>query len=104
MQNRKRLNELFGDCNKELLAKFREFDKANPQVYTEFEKLSIAIKETGRRHYSHWAVLGCLRYNLSMLSQDEFKLNNRLFALYARKLIFYRPEFLGFYNLRAMKS
>ena len=98
------LKELFGDCSAELRLKFIEFDRDNKHVYKEFERLSDNIKDSGFEKYSHWAVLSTLRYNLDIKSNSRFKFNNRLFALYVRKLIYYRPEFLGFYELRQMKS
>jgi hypothetical protein len=37
--------------------------KKNPQVWNKFEEYTLEAIATGRKHYSHWAIINRIRWN-----------------------------------------
>ena len=96
---------LFDGYTETVLAKFKEFHLANPAVYDEFRKLAIAIKNTGRAHYSAEIIINTIRWHRDLQTTGEvFKLNNDFKPLYARLLAYQFPEFLEFFEFRKIRS
>ena len=96
---------LFGDVNKDLLARFKEFHTANPNIYELFKKYAIEARKSGRKRFSHWMIINRIRWYTNVETQgDDFKINNDFIAIYARLLVWQMPEFDGFFMLRQCQS
>jgi hypothetical protein len=99
-----RAKKLF-DCDKKLLEKFKEFHKLNPDVYKLFKKFAIEAKGSGRQRFSHWMIANRIRWYTTIETRgSDYKLSNDFIALYARLLIYHRPEFEGFFLIKKMKN
>ena len=56
---------------------FWDWHKANPQVYKKFEEYTLEAIATGRKHYSHWAIINRIRWNREIETNGgEFKISN----------------------------
>ena len=66
---------------------FWAFHKANPSVYKEFEKYTNVAIDRGAKHLSHWLVIGRIRYETAIETNDpDYKINNNYikpFLLYS---------------------
>ena len=55
--------------------KWWEWHKQNPMVYELFEKYTFDAIETGRKHYSHWAIINRIRWDREIETQGgDFKI------------------------------
>lgn len=87
------------------IAAFRKWHEANPQVYVEFASLARQMRNTGRTRYSAYSIVEVLRWHRNLKTQgDVFEINNDWRPFYARLLMFYQPEFIGFFELRKIRS
>lgn len=86
--------------------KFMEFHTNNPQVYKRFEKYALQAIRAGRKKYSHWVIIGLVRwdYEVKTKSSDDFKINNNHIAYFARMFMLAHPEHDGFFNIKSMKN
>ena len=48
---------------KERKQKWWEWHKANPKVWDKFEEYTFDAINSGRKHYSHWAIIKRIRRN-----------------------------------------
>lgn len=83
--------------------RFREFDAANPDVYSLFRRLARKLRKAGHWRFSADAILHQMRWRHAMAGAavGSFKLNNIWAALYARKLAAEAPsEFGTFFEFR----
>lgn len=97
--------KIFDDIDTELLKKFKAYHLENPHVYDEFLSNALKMKSLGRRKYSAWTIVNKIRWDWDVQSSDRvFKINNDFIALYARLVIYHRPEFTNFFEMRKMKA
>ena len=76
----------------ELQARFAAFDKANPQVWSLFERFSLRAAQR-RRRFGSAAVFERIRWEMNVETHgSEFKLNNNWRAFYARKFAAKYPQ------------
>jgi hypothetical protein len=82
--------------------KFEAYHKANPAVWTEFEKLANKLWDSGVRHYGSKSIMEVIRYHTSVDTRpnSQFKVNNNYTAQYARLYINKYPERKEFFELR----
>ena len=89
----------------EIDAKFQEFDAANPDIYSLFEKFTIEVINSGYKHFSADAICHRIRWYTNIEKKRyEFKLNNNFTSRYARKFEADYPQHKGFFNLRALHA
>ncbi len=84
---------------------FWAFHKANPHVYDEFEKYTLIAINRGAKHLSHWLVIGRIRYDYAILTNDsDYKINNNYIAFYARLFMALNPQHDGFFKTKPTKQ
>ena len=82
-----------------------EWHKENPQVWNNFEKYTLEAIATGRKHYSHWAIINRIRWNSEIeTNAGEFKISNEYIGFYARLFHARYPEHKDFFRLKQLKE
>ncbi len=82
-----------------------EWHKENPQVWNNFEKYTLEAIATGRKHYSHWAIINRIRWNSEIETNGgEFKISNDYIGFYARLFHARHPEHKDFFRLKQLKE
>ncbi len=86
--------------------RFAEFHALHPEVFMEFRKLAQQLRDRGHQHYGAKGIFEVLRFHRAVDGRPEepFKLNNIYTSRYVRMLIQDDPSFLGFFELRVLKS
>ena len=80
--------------------KWWEWHKENPQVWDKFKEYTFDAIGSGRRHYSHWAIVNRIRWNKEIeTSGEDFKISNDYISFYARLFHAKYPEYDGFFKL-----
>ena len=75
--------------------------RERPEVYVKLVDLAREVQAAGFKQYSVYALFNRLRWHFHIEKRDfEFKLNNNVQPLYARKLMKDHPELDGFFQLR----
>lgn len=98
------LHEILNTADHDLVTRFSEYHRQNPNVYEEFVRRAMDMRNAGRRKYSQWTIIQAIRWDHDLRTRgDVFKINNDFIALYARLMIHDHPEFANFFELRAMK-
>lgn len=89
-----------------LQERFLAFHEANPHVYRALRQIALNLKRAGHERYSIKGLFEVLRFDYSLRtgSDDGFKLNNNLSALYARKLMREEPELRHFFEVRKRRT
>ena len=80
--------------------KFIEYHLSNPQVWLEFERLTLSLLGAGISHYGAKAVMEVIRFHKAIETQGEFKINNNFTAHYARQFAKKYPQHENFYEFR----
>jgi hypothetical protein len=84
---------------------FDAFDRANPELWAMFERLTLNRISKGARHYSARAVLHAIRWE-SGIGDDglcKLKINNNTSCWYARKFHRTHPVHANFFRERMVK-
>jgi hypothetical protein len=86
--------------------KFLEYHKENPHVYELFKKYCTAAFESGRRHYSAYAIFERIRWHHDIETKCElgFKLNNNHRPYYARMYQMQFPNRAHFFRTRVVRG
>ena len=85
--------------------KWWEWHKENPQVWDKFKEYTFDAIGSGRRHYSHWAIVNRIRWNKEIeTSGEDFKISNDYISFYARLFHAKYPEYDGFFKLKPLKE
>lgn len=80
---------------------FARFHDLNPHVYLEFERRALEAHSAGARRIGVKAIAERIRWDIHTRTLgDKYKVNNSLVALYARLLLFRRPELADLIELR----
>ena len=83
---------------------FEAFSAAHPSVLEALLVLTRQMKNRGFKKYSIMTLYGVVRYQLSLHSGEDYKLNNNHMPYYAREIMSRDPELEGFFDLREVKS
>lgn len=84
---------------------FREFDDANPKVYTALVDMTRQMHDRGHKKIGMSMLYEVLRWRTMIKTTDpDFKLNNNYQSRYARKIMAEFPEFDGMFETRELKS
>jgi hypothetical protein len=86
-----------------LQRRFADIDRANPNVWSLFVRLTFDRIHRGFRNYSSDAVLHRVRWETAVPLEDGsgFKINNNWSPFYARKFHDAYPQHAGFFRTRA---
>ena len=79
---------------------FQSFDIDHPEIWREFERITLTFISDGRRHGSAKAVFEIMRYNSSVYGKDGFKLNNSWTRFYSDKFARQHSEHKDFFEHR----
>ena len=89
---------------KNLLNKFNDWHRDNPQVYELFKQFAFEAISRGHKRLSAWLVVGRIRWETSIITHgDDYKISNDFIALYARKFMADYPQHEGFFVTKEMK-
>ena len=99
---------LFADADPEWLVcpatriekQFALFHRTNPHVYRELERRALALVAKRVPHFGVSLLYEAMRYSELETTGEARKLNNSHRALYARLLIYRRPELSAHIELR----
>jgi len=85
--------------------KWWAWHKQNPQVYEKFKEYTLEAVNSGRKRYSHWAIINRIRWNREIETRGgEFKISNDYICFYARLFHAEYPEYREFFNLKPLKE
>jgi hypothetical protein len=85
--------------------KWWDWHLSNPHVWSLFERYAFEAISSGRKNYSHWAILQRIRWNYEIETRGgEFKISNDYIAWYARMFAAKHPEHRGFFRLKPLKE
>jgi len=87
------------DLKPNIVEKFFEYHKQNPEVYEMFKRFAYEARKRWR-HFGAKAIFERLRWETNVSSTGDFKLNNNFPSAYSRLLILEDPSFRGFFELR----
>jgi len=87
-------------------ALFLEYHAENPHVYELFKKYCSAAFQSGRKHYSAYAIFERIRWHHDIETKCElgFKLNNNHRPFYARMYQMQFPNRANFFRTRTQRS
>jgi len=98
------VNVLEKELNQRKLA-WWEWHKNNPQIWKKFEEYTLQAIASGRRHYSHWAIINRIRWNEEIETRGgEFKISNDYIGFYARLFHAKHPDYNDFFRLKPLKE
>mgnify|MGYP001261061614 CR=1 FL=1 len=78
-------------------AKFREFDKANPEVFELICDYVASAVDAGFSNYSMKLIINDIRWH------ENIKITDAFHAYYARKFVETFPDMAHFFNLRSLR-
>lgn len=79
--------------------------KENLQVWEKFREYTLEAINSGRRHYSHWAIINRIRWNREIETHGgEFKISNDFICFYARLFHAKFPEHGDFFKIKSLKE
>lgn len=96
----------YQELNKKTIREgFGEFHKANPHVFSEFEKQALIAIGKGRTKLSAKLILNWIRWNEVLRTSDlNFKINDAFQAYYSRLFIEKHPEHEGIFEMRKLRN
>lgn len=87
--------------DKDLAARFAEFDAANPEVWRLYVRFANDLLNAGHRRGSSEQIIQRIRWEASVVTRGEaFKINDHYRAFYARKLAASDARFAEFFEFR----
>jgi len=82
-----------------------EWHKANPDVWTLFERFSLEAIQRGRNKISHWLIINRIRWETAIVTTGkDFKISNDYIAFYARLWIAKYPQHKDLFTIKKMKG
>ena len=85
--------------------KWWEWHKKNPQVWDKFEEYTLQAINSGRKKYSHWAIINRIRWHNEIeTSGEDFKISNDYICFYARLFHARHPQYKDFFTLKPLKE
>ena len=90
----------------ELRERVNAFHREHPDVWRQFEELSLEAVRRGFKHYAAATIFELLRWRtpLGADGKEQFKLNCNYVAFYARRFMRLHPEHADFFRTRKQKS
>lgn len=103
---RERWQWLIQGCDPELLVRFTQFHRANPDVFETLRRGANVHFSQGWRRSSVRIILNTARWGPESSPDDEyaFKVNNNYTSLYSRLLIATDPKFANWIEVRPMRG
>lgn len=99
------MSELLSKRLQKRKEKWWAWHKLNPQVWKKFEEYTFDAIRSGRKNYSHWAIVNRIRWNTEIETKGgEFKISNDYIAFYARLFHVKHPQYDGFFRLKKLKE
>jgi len=84
--------------------KWWRWHKKNPHVWNLFQKFTFEAIRSGRKNYSHWAIIQRIRWETDIVTKgNPFKISNDWIAYYARYFIHTYPQHKGFFKIKPLK-
>jgi len=78
--------------------------KKNPKVWELFQRFTFEAINSGRKNYSHWAIIQRIRWETDIVTKgDSFKISNDWIGYYARYFHHTYPEHKGFFKTKPLK-
>ena len=89
--------------NPKTLDKCEAYDREHPDIWQEFENVTLSLIAFGMEHYGAKAIMEVVRFHhtIGSTAAEPFKVNNNFTAYYARKFMALYPECKGFFETRA---
>ena len=85
--------------------KWWNWHKQNPQVWDKFESYTLEAINSGRKKYSHWAIINRIRWHNEIETRGgEFKISNDYICFYARLFHARHPQHKDFFTLKPLKE
>lgn len=86
----------------ELWEAWRDYHKANPEIWTWFVRLTFRKINQRFKHYSADAIMHVVRFEVDVHpeSSDGFKITNNHIAFYARLFVQEHPLYSKFFRLK----
>jgi len=85
--------------------KWWNWHKQNPQVWDKFESYTLEAINSGRKKYSHWAIINRIRWHNEIETRGgEFKISNDYICFYARLFHARHPQHKDFFRLKQLKE
>ena len=82
-----------------------DWHKKNPRVWELFSHYTLQAISSGRKNYSHWAVINRIRWNEEIETKGgDFKISNDYISFYARLFHARYPHHNGFFKLKPLKE
>jgi hypothetical protein len=84
---------------------FVEYHRDNPEIYVEFERLTLKAIAAGRKNYGANGIVELIRWNTTVIARnDKFKINNNYAPHYARMFEERNPQHEGFFRKRGLRT
>jgi hypothetical protein len=83
---------------------FISYHQANPEIWKEFERLTLELINRGKKHYGAKAVMEVVRFNQLINGKGEFKVNNNFAAYYSRIFALKHKQYSSFFERREVKG
>lgn len=83
---------------------FLDWHQQNPQVWAEFEKLALRLIQAGRKKFGAKAIVEVVRFNRTIATKTDFKINNNYAPYYARIFVIKYPLHSDFFEQREIKG
>lgn len=84
---------------------FVEYHRDNPEIYDEFERLTLKAIAAGRKNYGANGIVELIRWNTTVIAKnDKFKINNNYAPHYARLFEERNPQHEGFFRKRGLRT
>lgn len=92
-------------ANDNWAGKFELYDKANPEVWTQFQLFALDLFMVGRKRAGAKMIMERIRWDTIIKGKgDTFKINNNYAAYYARKLMTTDLKFKDFFETREVPT
>jgi len=84
---------------------FCEYHQKNPQVYTQFRRVTLQTIQKGFKRYSAKGIFEIVRWHSGVRAEDPegFKINNNFVPFYARMFMREYPQHEEFFETRKSK-
>jgi hypothetical protein len=87
--------------------RFQVFNRHHPEVFAEFKRRALALRDRGKRHISADSICHYLRDETPIdvrTGQDIYKINNNWSSRFARLLLAEDPSFSAYIETRKLRS
>ncbi len=82
---------------------FLKYHEENPHIYKEFKKRAFQAIQKGFKHYTANGIFEIIRWHTGIIGNDQYKVNHKYRAFYARLFAKEYPEHKEFFRTRKSK-